>query len=158
MGDSSSVLRIVFYDTSPLHESLLGFREERIIILSCQDTALVNALQRKATVVLQKSIREGFGLTVAEAMWKGTPVIGGNVGGIRYQIENGENGFLVSSVEEAAKRHRRENRKRSKKSCKSCLKIKQLNHGPLQGPLLFVLNFLILIAVVSLSVRAYKHT
>jgi len=62
----------------------------------------VNALQTRAAVVLQKSLREGFGLTVAEAMWKGTPVIGGNVGGIRYQIENGVNGFLVSSIEEAA--------------------------------------------------------
>ncbi len=87
-----------------VYESLLHCREERIIILSHQDTALVNALQRKAAVVLQKSIREGFGLTVAEAMWKGTPVIGGNVGGIRYQIEEGVNGFLVSSIEEAAKR------------------------------------------------------
>jgi trehalose synthase len=87
-----------------VYESLLDCREERIIILSHQDTALVNALQRKATVVLQKSIREGFGLTVAEAMWKRTPVIGGNVGGIRYQIKNGANGFLVSTVEEAAKR------------------------------------------------------
>lgn len=84
--------------------SLLECREERIIILSVQDTALVNALQRAATVVLQKSIREGFGLTVTEAMWKGTPVIGGNVGGIRYQIEDGVNGFLVSSVPEAAQR------------------------------------------------------
>ncbi len=54
--------------------------------------------------MLQKSIREGFGLTVTEAMWKGTPVIGGNVGGIKYQIEDGVNGFLVSSVEEAARR------------------------------------------------------
>jgi trehalose synthase len=87
-----------------VYESLLDGREERIIILSHQDTALVNALQRKAAVVLQKSIREGFGLTVSEAMWKGTPVIGGNVGGIRYQIKDGVNGFLVSSVEEAAKR------------------------------------------------------
>jgi trehalose synthase len=87
-----------------VYESLLDCREERIIILSHQDTALVNALQRKAAVVLQKSIREGFGLTVAEAMWKGTPVIGGNVGGIRYQIDDGKNGFLVSSIEEAAKR------------------------------------------------------
>ncbi len=69
-----------------------------------QDTALVNALQRKAAVVLQKSLREGFGLTVTEAMWKGTPVIGGKVGGIRHQIEDGENGFLVESVEEAAER------------------------------------------------------
>jgi len=65
---------------------------------------LVNALQSRAAVVLQKSIREGFGLTVAEAMWEGTPVIGGNVGGIRYQIEDGVNGFLVSSIEEAAER------------------------------------------------------
>jgi len=87
-----------------VYESLLNCQEERIIILSHQDSALVNALQRKAAVVLQKSIRQGFGLTVTEAMWKGTPVIGGNVGGIRYQIKDGVNGFLVSSVEEAAKR------------------------------------------------------
>lgn len=84
-----------------VYHSLLECREERIIILSKEDTALVNALQSKAAVVLQKSIREGFGLTVTEAMWKGTPVIGGDVGGIRYQIEDGINGFLVSSVEEA---------------------------------------------------------
>jgi trehalose synthase len=87
-----------------VYRSLLGSREERIIILSRQDGALVNALQRRAAVVLQKSLREGFGLTVAEAMWKGTPVIGGNVGGIRSQIQNGVNGFLVSSVDEAAER------------------------------------------------------
>jgi trehalose synthase len=87
-----------------VYESLLKARDERIIILSHQDTALVNALQRQAAVVLQKSIREGFGLTVSEAMWKGTPVIGGNVGGIRYQIEDGVNGFLVSNVKEAAER------------------------------------------------------
>ena len=87
-----------------VYQSLLDNREERIIILSRQDGALVNALQRQAAVVLQKSIREGFGLTVAEAMWKETPVIGGNVGGIRYQIKDGVNGFLVSSIEEAAGR------------------------------------------------------
>jgi trehalose synthase len=87
-----------------VYQSLLDCREERILILSHEDTALVNALQRRAAVVLQKSIREGFGLTVAEAMWKGTPVIGGNVGGIRYQIDDGVNGFLVSSVEQAAQR------------------------------------------------------
>jgi trehalose synthase len=89
---------------SMVYHSLLKNREDRIIIISRQDSALVNALQRRAAVVLQKSIREGFGLTVAEAMWKGAPVIGGNVGGIRYQIRDGENGFLVSSVEEAADR------------------------------------------------------
>lgn len=87
-----------------VYRSLLDHREERIIILSREDTALVNALQSKAAVVLQKSIREGFGLTVAEAMWKGAAVIGGNVGGIRYQIKNGVNGFLVSEINETADR------------------------------------------------------
>jgi len=88
-----------------IYESLCACRDERILILtSGDDTALVNALQTRAAVVVQKSLREGFGLTVAEAMWKGTPVIGGNVGGIRYQIEDGINGFLVSSVEQAATR------------------------------------------------------
>jgi len=87
-----------------VYKSLLESQQERVIILSVQDTALVNALQSRAAVVLQKSIREGFGLTVAEAMWKGAAVIGGNVGGIRYQIEDGVNGFLVNNVEEAAAR------------------------------------------------------
>jgi trehalose synthase len=88
-----------------IFHSLCACRDERVLILtSGDDTALVNALQTRAAVVLQKSLREGFGLTVAEAMWKGTPVIGGNVGGIRYQIEDGVNGFLVSSIEETAKR------------------------------------------------------
>ena len=64
----------------------------------------VNAFQRSATVVLQKSIREGFGLTVSEAMWKKKPVIGGNVGGITLQIADGETGFLVDSIEECAAR------------------------------------------------------
>jgi len=53
--------------------------------------------------VVQKSIREGFGLVVAEAMWKERPVIGGNVGGIRLQIEEGS-GFLVDSVDQTAER------------------------------------------------------
>jgi trehalose synthase len=88
-----------------IFRSLCACRDERIVILtSGDDTALVNALQTRAAVVLQKSLREGFGLTVAEAMWKGTPVIGGNVGGIRYQIEDRVNGFLVSSVDETAER------------------------------------------------------
>jgi trehalose synthase len=88
-----------------IFNSLCACRDEKILILtSGDDTALVNALQTRATVVLQKSLREGFGLTVAEAMWKGTPVIGGNVGGILYQIEDGVSGFLVSSFEDAAER------------------------------------------------------
>src|SRR5206468_3546792 len=85
--------------------SLCACREERIFILtSGDDTALVNTLQRRAAVVLQKSLREGFGLTVSEAMWKGTPVIGGNVGGIRLQIEDSVSGYLVDSVEDCAAR------------------------------------------------------
>jgi len=88
-----------------IFEALRACQEDRILILtSGDDSALVNSLQTRAAVVLQKSLREGFGLTVAEAMWKGTPVIGGNVGGIRHQIEDGVNVFLVSSVEEAAER------------------------------------------------------
>ena len=53
---------------------------------------------------MQKSLREGFGLTVSEALWKGRPVIGGRCGGITLQIEEGVDGFLVDTVEEAAKR------------------------------------------------------
>jgi trehalose synthase len=64
----------------------------------------VNAFQRAATVVLQKSLREGFGLVIAEALWKGVPVVGGKVGGIPLQIEDGVSGYLVTSVEEAATR------------------------------------------------------
>jgi trehalose synthase len=87
-----------------VYESLLKARTDEILLRIGEDTALVNALQRRAAVVLQKSLREGFGLTVTEAMWKGTPVIGGKVGGIPYQIDDGVNGFLVSSVEETADR------------------------------------------------------
>jgi trehalose synthase len=84
--------------------SLCACRDERIVVLSVQDSALVDALQRSAAVVLQKSLREGFGLTVTEAMWKGAAVVGGNVGGIRHQIRDGETGFLVDTVEQAAAR------------------------------------------------------
>ena len=85
-----------------MFESVLKHKEERIHILTVEDSALVNALQSRAGVVLQKSLREGFGLTVTEAMWKGAAVIGGRCGGIKHQIQDGVNGFLVSSAEEAA--------------------------------------------------------
>lgn len=65
---------------------------------------LVNALHIASDVIIQKSIREGFGLVVTEAMWKGKPVIGGDVGGIRLQIENGVNGFLVKDSQRCAQR------------------------------------------------------
>ncbi|MGI9184495.1 MAG: glycosyltransferase [Solirubrobacteraceae bacterium] len=64
----------------------------------------VNAFQSHCDVVIQKSTREGFGLTVTEAIWKARPFIGGNVGGIPLQIADGETGFLVSSVQECAQR------------------------------------------------------
>jgi trehalose synthase len=64
----------------------------------------VNALQRASHVVLQMSTREGFGLTVAEALWKGVPVVARRVGGIPLQIVDGHNGFLVDTVEQAAER------------------------------------------------------
>lgn len=66
----------------------------------------INALQRLAHVVIQKSVKEGFGLTVAEAMWKGKPVIGGAVGGITTQIVYGLTGYTVNSVEGCAYRIR----------------------------------------------------
>jgi trehalose synthase len=64
----------------------------------------VNAFQSHSDVVIQKSTREGFGLTVSEAIWKARPFIGGDVGGIPLQIDDGESGFLVSTVEECANR------------------------------------------------------
>ena len=64
----------------------------------------VNAFQSHADVLVQKSTREGFGLTVSEAIWKGRPFIGGAVGGIPLQVKDGESGFLVSSVEKCAER------------------------------------------------------
>jgi trehalose synthase len=85
-----------------VYHSLLKNREDRILVIARDDTALVNALQRRAAVILQKSLREGFGLTVTEAMWKGAAVIGGKAGGIPNQIEHEINGVLVSSVPEAA--------------------------------------------------------
>lgn len=64
----------------------------------------VNAMQRGAAVVLQKSLREGFGLVVTESLWKEKAVVAGNVGGIRLQIRDGWNGYLVESVGAAADR------------------------------------------------------
>jgi trehalose synthase len=64
----------------------------------------VNAFQSQSDICLQKSIREGFGLTVTEALWKGRPTIAGNVGGIPLQIEDGVSGYLVNSPEECAER------------------------------------------------------
>lgn len=79
-----------------IHEKVGKLKEtgDVIFVLGNNDM-LVNAVQRFSDVILQKSIKEGFGLTVAEALWKGKPVVASNVGGIPTQIKDGENGFLV---------------------------------------------------------------
>ena len=64
----------------------------------------VNAFQRCSSVVLQKSIRKGFGLVVSETLWKGTPVVANRRGGIPLQMEDGVGGFLVENTEECAER------------------------------------------------------
>jgi trehalose synthase len=76
------------------------------ILTNLQDVGpvAINAFQRASTVVVQKSIREGFGLTASEAMWKERAVIVGNVGGLRLQVQDGTSGFLVDSVEQCAER------------------------------------------------------
>lgn len=78
--------------------------EDGIFIFTDFGVEGVNAFQTVAFAVLQKSLKEGFGLTVTEAMWKGKVVIGGNVSGIALQIQDGVNGYLVSSVEETTEK------------------------------------------------------
>jgi trehalose synthase len=70
-----------------------------VILITAEDHLLVNALQRASAVILQKSLREGFGLTVTEGLWKGQPVIASRVGGIPLQIEDGETGFLLEPTD-----------------------------------------------------------
>jgi trehalose synthase len=77
-----------------------------VLLLPSDAHRIINALQRQADFVLQKSIKEGFGLTVSEGMWKGKPVIAGDTGGIRLQVINHHTGFLVNSPEGAALRIR----------------------------------------------------
>jgi len=75
-----------------------------VLLLAPFSDLEIDALVRASTVVLQKSVREGFGLTVSEALWKKKPVIGGAVGGIKLQVIDGMTGFLVHSPEGAANR------------------------------------------------------
>jgi trehalose synthase len=83
-----------------------GDPDVHILLLPSDAHRTINALQRTADIVLQKSLKEGFGLTVTEAMWKHKPVIGGDVGGIRLQVIDHYTGFLVRSPEGAALRIR----------------------------------------------------
>ncbi len=89
-----------------VQEAAAGDPDVFVLSLPPNSDHEINALQRAATVILQKSTREGFGLTVTEGMWKGKPVIGGAVGGMPAQIIHGETGFLVHSVQGAAFRIR----------------------------------------------------
>ncbi len=77
-----------------------------VLLLPSGAHRTINALQRLADVIVQKSTREGFGLTVTEGMWKGKPVVGGDTGGIRLQVVNHHTGFLVNTPEGAAHRIR----------------------------------------------------
>ena len=87
-----------------VQEAASGDKDVHILLLPPFSDLEINALVRGSTVVLQKSIKEGFGLTVSEALWKKKPVIGGAVGGIKLQVINGVTGFLVHSPEGAARR------------------------------------------------------
>ncbi len=87
-------------------EAAEGDPDIHILLLPPDAHKTINALQRLADIVLQKSTREGFGLTVTEGLWKGKPVIGGDVGGIRIQVTNYQTGFLVNTPEGAAHRIR----------------------------------------------------
>lgn len=89
-----------------VQEKAAGDPDIHLLLLPPFSDREVNALQRGATIVLQKSTREGFGLVVAEALWKRKPVIAGDVGGIPLQVIEGVTGYLVHSVEGAAYRIR----------------------------------------------------
>jgi len=77
-------------------------KDIHILILPPDSNMTINAIQRISDIIIQKSLKEGFGLTVTEGLWKEKPVIGGNTGGIRTQIRDNHNGFLVSSIEETS--------------------------------------------------------
>ncbi len=89
-----------------VREAAQGYPDIHVLSSGHYGDRTINALQTGADIVLQKSLREGFGLTVTEAMWKGKPVIGGNTGGIRLQLINHSTGFLVDTPEGAAMRIR----------------------------------------------------
>ncbi|MGC8935815.1 MAG: glycosyltransferase [Candidatus Methanomethylicaceae archaeon] len=91
----------IYYD---VFKKAIDDRNVHVLMLPPDAHREINAIQRGSTILIQKSIREGFGLTVTEGMWKGKPVIGGKTGGIKYQILDGETGFLVSTVSEAAEK------------------------------------------------------
>jgi trehalose synthase len=99
----------VLGDCKELWENLTADAKSRTHLVSLpmddgeENAAIVNALQRRSTVVVQKSLAEGFGLTVAEAMWKARPVVGSRIGGIQDQIVHGRSGLLVDDPSDLRK-------------------------------------------------------
>jgi len=85
-----------------VREQAKGHPEIHLLMLPADSHLEINALQRASAVVVQKSIREGFGLTVSEALWKARPVVASAVGGIPLQVKHGYSGLLVHTVEGAA--------------------------------------------------------
>jgi trehalose synthase len=89
-----------------VREAAAGDPDVHVLVLPPTAHYEINALQHAADIIIQKSTKEGFGLTVAEGMWKGKPVIGGFAGGITVQIIYGVTGYTVNSVEGCAFRIR----------------------------------------------------
>lgn len=89
---------------SEVQKTAAGLPDVYILNIPPNSHKEINAFQRASQVIVQKSVKEGFGLTVTEGLWKGKPVVGGRVGGIPLQINDGWNGFLVSTVQETARK------------------------------------------------------
>ncbi len=89
--------RVIYREVEDAARDLIDAGD--VILITAEDHLLVNALQRASAVILQKSLREGFGLTVTEGLWKGRPVIASRVGGIPLQIEDGKTGFLLDPTD-----------------------------------------------------------
>ena len=89
--------QIMYQDVSSAKEK--SPYKNDIHLIEGKDPLVVNAFQRYSSIVLQKSIREGFALTVTEALWKSTPVIATNVGGISLQVQHGKNGYISRGYE-----------------------------------------------------------
>ena len=90
---------IIFHKIKKESEKLSG-----VHIITEKNDLLVNALQQESALVFQKSKREGFALTVSEAMWKKTPVIGTNVGGIPLQVVDGKTGYIINNIKDGAEK------------------------------------------------------
>ncbi len=124
-----------------------GDSDIHILHLPPDSHLTINALQRGADVVVQKSTKEGFGLTVTEAMWKSKPVIGGDTGGIRVQVFNHYTGFLVRSPEGAALRiryllHREDKRREMGERARRLVRENFLITHHLRGYLALMINLL----------------